>query len=113
MIRAAELSHRAIMDAFTAGSFYCSTGPEIYDYYIEDGMICIDCEPVANIYVKSVRPGSSDAVFAFDDELTHAAFPLAALPRNLDGSSYTRIDIVRKDGKTAYTNPYYMAPGSL
>lgn len=113
MIRAAELSHRAIMDAFTAGSFYCSTGPEIYDYYIEDGMICIDCEPVANIYVKSVRPGSSDAVFAFDDELTHAAFPLAALPRNLDGSSYARIDIVRKDGKTAYTNPYYMAPGSL
>ena len=109
MIKAEELSYRAVIDALLSGSFYSSMGPKIYDYYIENGKLCIDCDPVSCIYLKSVTPGSSSQRFAFSDSLTHAEFNLSSLPSNRDGSTYARIDIVTHDGKFAFTNPVYFS----
>ena len=34
MIKTSELTYPAVIKAFEAGEFYCSNGPEIYDYYL-------------------------------------------------------------------------------
>ena len=107
MIKAERLTYDSVIDALLSGHFYSSMGPKIYDYYIEDNKLCIDCDPVSCIYLKSVRPGNSDARFAFSDSLTHAEFDLTNLPTNKDGSTYARIDIVTHDGKFAFTNPVF------
>ncbi|MCQ2426170.1 MAG: PHP domain-containing protein [Lachnospiraceae bacterium] len=112
MIKAEKLTYGAVIEALLSGSFYSSMGPKIYNYYIEDGRLCVDCDPVSCIYLKSVRPGSSAACFAFSDSLTHAEFDLSSLPCNKDGSTYARIDIVTHDGKFAFTNPIFLVRDS-
>lgn len=52
-VKAAGLTHRAIMDAIRAGSFYASTGPEILDFYVEDGQVFVECSPCSDITLYS------------------------------------------------------------
>ncbi len=108
VIRAEELTYPAIIAALTAGHFYSSMGPLIRQYYLDGPWLCVECEPVSCIYLKSVRPGNSDGRFTFTNALTHAEFDLRRLPRNRDGSTYARIDIVSAEGKFAFTNPVWI-----
>ena len=45
----AENDVNSILNALKDGKFYSSCGPEIYDFYIEDGIIKIDCSPAEKI----------------------------------------------------------------
>jgi hypothetical protein len=51
VVKARDRSPQAIMEALHTGSFYTSTGPEIYDFYIEDDMVHIKCSPCEKIYI--------------------------------------------------------------
>jgi len=60
MIKAPSLTYDNIINAFDNGDFYCSMGhgaPKIYDYYIEDNKLCIDCDSVKTIIVKGNNIG--------------------------------------------------------
>jgi DNA repair protein RecO (recombination protein O) len=48
-----ENNVNAILDALKAGEFYSSCGPEIYDFYVEDGKAVIECSPVSAICLQS------------------------------------------------------------
>ena len=40
------------MEAMKKGSFYTSTGPSIYDFYVEDGYVHVKCSPCIRIYIN-------------------------------------------------------------
>lgn len=107
MIKAPELTYDAIIKSFDAGNFYCSTGPEIYDLYIEDGVLHADCSPVSCVYLKSDTIGASKRLIHLKDDITHVAMDLKTLKRD---EWFVRLELVRGDGKTAWTNPYYLPP---
>lgn len=52
-VKAEALTHQAILNAIRAGSFYASTGPEIVDFYVEDGRVFVECSPCSDIALFS------------------------------------------------------------
>ena len=52
VVRARDRSLQAILEALMTGSFYTSTGPSIYDFYVEDDEIHVLCSPCERIYVS-------------------------------------------------------------
>lgn len=71
MIKAPVLAYDAIIKALDAGDYYCSTGPEIHDLYLEDGRLCLDCSPVRRIALQCKGIGSAAGRCAEEDCLTH------------------------------------------
>ena len=101
MVRAEHLGYETIMQALEKGDFYASCGPEIYDFYVEDGMVHITTSPVRKIaLITGGRFGKSVEAVG-DDRVTCASFPL---PK--DG--YFRMDVVDSHGNHANTNACFL-----
>ena len=96
MVRA-ENNIDAILAALRDGAFYSSCGPEIYDFYVEDGIAHIRCSPAAKIRIHADRHPTR---IHKDEagELTGGAYDV----KNYD---YVRISVVDKEGRKAWTNP--------
>ena len=101
MFKAPSLSYNNIINALENGNFYCSNGPLIYDLYIEDGKICIHCSPVSLIVQRNERI-EGGSISSNNDSLTYAEFELR------DNQPFTRIELIDKHGKMAFTNPIYL-----
>ena len=98
----AEKSDKAVLDALVKGAFYSSCGPEIKDFYVEDGVAHVECSPCSKIRFHADRHPTR-IVKADDGELiTHAERDLR------DDYSYIRATVVDDDGKMAWTNPIYV-----
>ncbi len=98
---AADDDPASILDALEKGEFYSSCGPEIHDFYIEDGVVHIKCSPVASIQFVSLRhplPCWRNP----EGQLTAAE---CKLPEELQ---YIRITIVDAQGRRAWTNPIFL-----
>ncbi len=107
MIRARELTYPEVIRAFEAGEFYCSTGPEIYAYYLENDTLCLDCSPVSQVYLKSTAISVSARIISSKDDITHAEFDLSsASPASKE--PFVRIEIKDSLQKTAFTNPLFL-----
>ena len=103
MVRA-ENNVNAILQALKEGAFYSSTGPEIYNFYIEDGKAIIDCSAAAMIRLQSDKHPSVVEV-SEDGTMTHAEFSL----KHWAGPyAYIRLSVVDKNGKKAWTNPIFL-----
>lgn len=99
MVKAKEFTHSAIMQAIMFGSFYSSTGPEIYDFYVEDGEIVVNCSPCERIIFSGDRRYFQRS---FGVGLTHFRTRLKGAEK------YVRVQCIDKYGKTAYGNPIYL-----
>lgn len=91
----------AILEALQAGAFYASCGPEIYDFYVEDGVAALECSPCAYAgfrygYMPSRLTQSPDA------SVTHAEF---AVPPYC---AYIRGVVKDAEGRRAWTNPIFL-----
>ena len=101
----AQKDLNSILNALKNGEFYSSCGPEIYNFYVEDGKAVIECSPVSLVRLHS----DMHPVRCVKDEngnLTRAEFDVAnfwAGPYD-----YVRISITDKDGKKAWTNPIFL-----
>lgn len=42
-----QLSHEALVQNLLCGNFYASSGPQIFDWGIREGVAYVDCSPVA------------------------------------------------------------------
>ncbi len=89
-----------ILDALSRGAFYSSCGPEIFDFFVEDGMAVVEtspCDRVLFLYgrepTKIVRAGNS--------KLTRAMFSVPA------HFTYLRAAAVDSLGRRAWTNPIF------
>lgn len=104
MVASADLSYKSIINALENGDFYASTGPEIYELYIEDNITRIKCSEVCEIkFVTGVRQSGRTAVpNNSSGYITEAEFPI-----NRD-NKYIRFEITDMNGKKANTRAYFL-----
>lgn len=104
MVRA-ENNINAILDALKNGAFYSSCGPEIYNFYVEDGKAVVECSAAAKVRfhcdgfpVRMVKSADGTMTRAEMDLSNHWAGQY----------KYVRATIIDKDGKYAWTNPIFL-----
>ena len=105
MVRA-ENNINAILKALEDGAFYSSTGPEIYNFYVEDSKAVVECS-----FAKEVRFQSdmhpTRMVRSVNNELVRAEYPIA----NENGEytyRYIRATVIDQFGRKAWTNPIFL-----
>lgn len=103
VINAEKLDYRTVMNALFSGDFYASTGPEIFDLYVDDDNIlrvrCSDARMISFI-TSTKRRGS---VVSKDNlPVTKGSFSLS------DDMRYVRVVVTDLDGRCAYSNPIFI-----
>ena len=99
----AEPDLNSILDALKAGRFYASCGPEIRDFYVEDGVAHISCSPVKEVKFVHMRvPYHVQLPAEGCDTLTEAS---VAVRR---GANYIRATVIDAQGRRAWTNPIFL-----
>ncbi len=103
MIKATELTVESIMTALRSGSYYCSCGPTIEDFRVENGVATVECSPATEVHLMG-RRASGLSYYADGGELITSA------SRNADPSTgYVRAEVVDEKGRRAWTNPIILA----
>ena len=100
----AENNVSSILAALRDGKFYSSCGPQIHNFYVEDGRAVVECSPAATIrFHCDMFP--NQVIRATDDALTRAELSL----ENRHGKyRYVRAVVIDQDGKYAWTNPIFL-----
>ena len=88
----------AILKALESGDFYASTGPEIHDFYVEDGVAHIECSPVQSGEFISWRMPSR---VVEGQDMTHIE---SSFHPNV---GYLRASVIDAAGRRAWTNPIF------
>lgn len=97
----AENDVMSILDALKAGAFYSSCGPEIYDFYIEDGVARVRCAPASRVLFHcGYRPAHQGV--AGKQPLLEAEFKVP------DYATYLRAEVIDLYGRKAWTNPIWL-----
>ena len=96
MVKADELSGKAILDSVLKGDFYATQGPEVHLRRAGNKFI-VDCSPASIISFMSNSAWSPNRIFR-GDGLTHAEYT----PQSFE--KWLRVEITDKDGKQAWTN---------
>lgn len=99
MVRAKELTIKAIMDALKAGCYYASCGPTINDYRVEEGIVKIKCSPAARICFSGQTSHGSVVNSQDGKPLTTAEW------KPSEKCKFVRVEVIDADGKHAWTNP--------
>lgn len=102
MLKLEKLDYPSVIEALRKGNFYCSTGPELEELYIEDNALHLRCSPVEKIYVITEGRRCLMELAAPGETLTEAVFPL----RGDEG--YLRVDCRDARGCHAYSNAYFL-----
>jgi hypothetical protein len=101
VIKAEELTYASVIKALEDGNFYASTGPEIYELYLEDGKVYVKCSDADRI---TISYGIRKAGIVCNDDYSPVNEATFVLPNDYD---YFRITVVDETGKTACTNAYF------
>ena len=101
MVSAKELTREAILEALKKGNFYSSSGPQLKDVCIEDGVLRVECSPCEEIHVISYPPRGKTH-YALEGKLTGVEYPLKG------GERYVRVECIDEHGGVAWSNPIYM-----
>ena len=98
MVKCEEFTVESMLDSLRKGSFYATTGPEIYDFYIEDGYGFVKCSEAKTItFITLSRWGK-----CYRDP----AAKLTEASLNLSSSAYmVRVEVEDKYGNVAWSNP--------
>ena len=102
MIKADELSYKALTDALLAGNFYSSEGPEIKELWYEDGQVHIRCSDAVKITYVGARRIARARYPEGDEPLTETSFDVAPEDNGF------RLTVIDKSGNKAYTNMYFV-----
>lgn len=100
MVKTGDFTHRGIMEAIKAGSFYASAGPLIHDFYVEGNTAYLQCAPCQDIYFKTPHRGGH--IHSEKDSLTEGSFKLHG------DEEYVRIAIRNSRGQKAWTQPIWL-----
>ena len=99
----AENNVDAILDALRDGAFYASTGPDIFDFWIDDDNVahvkCSACQHVrfhcAASITKNIRGENGEPVM-------EASMPVK------DCFPYLRVEVTDLNGRVAWSNPIFL-----
>ncbi len=97
----AEKNVDAVLAALESGAFYSSCGPEIYDFYVEDGVAHVECSPIKEIAFRYGR-WPCRILRTEGEPVTHHEFKM---PVEFD---YIRVTIVDEQGRRAWSNPIFL-----
>ena len=97
MVRA-EKSLDSILSALQKGAFYASCGPEIHDFYVEDGVATVLCSPACKVRFRN---------FHFPYEGVTGEGLTAASVGIIPGTKYIRAEVEDEKGHVAWTNPIF------
>jgi len=101
----AENNVPAILDALKAGKFYSSCGPEIYDFYVENGYAHVKCSPAATVQLRNLRvPYRTVRPADGAQTLEEASYPI----KRTHGAMYVRAEVTDLQGRKAWTNPIFL-----
>lgn len=92
----------SILKGLAAGDFYASCGPEIYDFYIEDGEAVLKCSPCA---YAGFRHGYMPTKLTFAQDGAPVAEARMKVP---DYCTYLRGVVKDAQGRKAWTNPIFL-----
>lgn len=101
-VTARSLSPEDLIDAIKRGSFYSTTGPEIYDFYIKDGLAYAETSPVREISFISYETRGSNFVAPV------GAFLHRACAQIKPGTDFVRLELTDAHGKKAWSNPIFL-----
>ncbi|MBE5874981.1 MAG: hypothetical protein E7287_11370 [Lachnospiraceae bacterium] len=101
----AEKNVNSVLEAIREGKFYSTTGPEIYDFYVDDDNTAhIECSPAAKIRLHGIKHPTR--IQRADGELlTKAQFKLETKTGLYE---YCRISVIDANGNIAWTNPIFL-----
>jgi len=98
-VKAKSRTREGIIEALEQGSFYASTGPEIYDFYLEGDKFYIKCSPCQRIILSGDWRYYQKKV---GDGITEFCGTLRGPEK------FIRVQCTDKEGRKAYTNPIYI-----
>jgi hypothetical protein len=117
MVRAADKSQEAVLEALRTGSFYGSTGPEITSVEITEDVITVRCSPAASVTLLAGRargaranagrlgyPNNSEII-----ERDSAGLITACRLEKPWNTPYGRLEIADAVGRRAWTNAVWIA----
>jgi len=101
MVKAAENTPDALLEALKAGRFFSSLGPEIHDIRVTERAVEIDCSSVVTMIVQG--QGSATVTLHGNTMTT------GSLSRHrVANSPWIRITIIDRAGKRAWSNPIWV-----
>lgn len=101
VIRAESLTYDNIYKALVNGDFYASTGTEIEELYIEDGMVTVKTSPAKRIAVTGGNRYTACKMAEKGEFVTECTFSLDNV------CNYFRIEVTDENGKKAFTSAYF------
>lgn len=106
MMSMAQLSYENFVDSLENGRFYASSGPEIYDLYIDEerDLLVMNCSPVQRVIVKGIHTVKAARVNSKGDTITHVEIPLAPIRAK---EPFIHVQLMDSHGKRAYAQPYW------
>jgi len=98
----AEKKVNSILDALVNGAFYSSCGPEIYDFYVEDGVAYVKCSPCSRIhFLNGIRP-------TYIRKAEAGTLKTESDIKLQDCWSYVRVVVEDEQGRKAWSNPIWL-----
>lgn len=102
-VRAEELTHETIVRHLLAGEYYSSTGPQVYQWGIDEDTVSIQCSDVTRIhFITGGGVGASKTVLRNAGSLTGAFHCLRG------DETYVRIECEDEVGRIAWTNVLWL-----
>lgn len=105
VLKAEELSYKALIKALDQGDFYASTGPMFHNLWLEDGILHVECSPVAGVYVHGQRYSHRAALVEGGDVIRSADLDVRKL---CEDSRYIFVQIVDTQGRRAWASPLWL-----
>ena len=100
MINAERLGYKEIISALEDGSFYVSTGPEIYSLTQTDGRVCVKTSPAKSICVATRGRQTYRKLAKEGEYVDTAEFEIGS------EFGYFRITVTDECGRRAHTQSY-------
>lgn len=101
MIQASALTRDSISEAIQSGTYYASTGPEIYQFEIHDQQVHVTCSEVKEIIFKA-WPRRGYSIQSKDNLLTEGTYTLRGQEQ------WIRVKCIDENGNSAWSNPIYI-----
>jgi hypothetical protein len=100
--KAEGLSRHALLQALKYGMFYASTGPQIHDFALDDGVVYVRCSDVTRINFIGQTQWGVQRRAAPGQTITDAEVRLDKRQR------YLRVECIDACGRAAWTNPVFL-----
>lgn len=106
VVKSEQLTHEDIIRNMLAGNYYSSSGPEIRDWGIRDGVAYVECSDVYRIDFiagNDVNDGISHVCRSYEETMRSGEYVLKG------HETYVRVKCTDRNGRTAWSNPIFLS----